>query len=60
MEARKKKVLAWWMNQNDFFLTLMTTWYCFYMAWFYVWKFNDGGLALYTCLSSYVETVEYA
>ena len=60
VEARKYPVLNWWMNQLDWFLTTMTVWYCFNIGLYNVYNFNDGGIAFYECLTSFVEPITYA
>ena len=52
--------LEWWMNQLDLFLTTLTVGYCFQIGWYNVYNYNDGGIALYNCLSSFVEPINYA
>ena len=49
----------WWTNQNDWFMATITLGYCFNIGWFNVFTYNDGGLAFYTCLDSYLKTLKF-
>ena len=58
-KTRHYPVLNWWMSQNDWFLTTMTTWFCFNVGMYNIYIFNDGGMAFYQCLNSYVGGITY-
>ena len=53
------RVISYMTNQLDFMMTYFTVIYCYSLAMFNVFLFNDGGQTLYDCFDANVKPIIY-